>query len=430
LPLQLVPEDGMERIAARVVVLPTAADVEEEAQRMGVAPALLMDMAGAHGVEGIKLEGVTPEVAEALRGTISPPAGLVLACGGTGVEGSEEGQKEPSDPGPRGLRILVAASRALLLEAASRLDSLGGAGSDAAEAIRSTLFLYGGERLGTTRCGNLTLEWGKRTYVMGIINVTPDSFSGDGLGKNVDAALAQAERFVQAGVDILDVGGESTRPGHEEVPVQEELERVIPVVRRLVKEMPVPISVDSYRLLVVQEALEAGAHMINDVWGLRRTEGLGSLAAAYNVPIVLMHNRRADATRTSLGGHFQRVEYDDMMGEIVQELRESVELALRSNVRWENIIVDPGIGFGKTPSQNLVVMRRLKEVRSLGRPILMGTSRKSVIGLTLGLPVEERVEGTGATVAVSICNGADIVRVHDVKEMVRISRMTDAIVRA
>jgi len=420
----------MERIAARVVVLPTAADVEEEAQRMGVAPALLMDMAGAHGVEGIKLEGATPEVAEALRRTISPPAGLVLACGGTGVEGSEEGQKEPSDPGPRGLRILVAASRALLLEAASRLDSLGGAGSDAAEAIRSTLSLYGGERLGTTRCGNLTLEWGRRTYVMGIINVTPDSFSGDGLGKNVDAALAQAERFVQAGVDILDVGGESTRPGHEEVPVQEELERVIPVVRRLVKEMPVPISVDSYRLLVVQEALEAGAHMINDVWGLRRTEGLGSLAAAYNVPIVLMHNRRADATRTSLGGHFQRVEYDDMMGEIVQELRESVELALRSNVRWENIIVDPGIGFGKTPSQNLVVMRRLKEVRSLGRPILMGTSRKSVIGLTLGLPVEERVEGTGATVAVSICNGADIVRVHDVKEMVRISRMTDAIVRA
>jgi dihydropteroate synthase len=264
---------------------------------------------------------------------------------------------------------------------------------------------------------------------MGIINVTPDSFSGDGLGKNVDAALAQAERFVQAGVDILDVGGESTRPGHEEVPIQEERDRVVPVVQRLVKEMPVPVSVDSYRLLVVQEALEAGAHMVNDVWGLRRTEGLGSLAAAYDVPIVLMHNRRADATRTRLGGHFQKVEYHDLMGEIVQELRESVDLALQSNVRWENVIVDPGIGFGKTPQQNLVVMRRLKELRSLGRPILMGTSRKSVIGLTLGVPMEERVEGTGATVAVSICNGADIVRVHDVKEMVRVSRMTDAIVR-
>jgi len=428
----------MQQLAARVVILPTAADVAEEAERMGVPPASLQQMAGAHGVEAIKLDGVPAEVASALQGMISPPAGLVLAApwtkpdGETGRWGDGENQEpRTQNPEPRTqhFAVLLAAPRPLLLDTTGRLATGNDAERAAAAEIHSAIDRHEGRQLGTTRCGNLTFEWGKRTYVMGIINVTPDSFSGDGLGKNVDAALAQAERFVQAGVDILDVGGESTRPGHEEVPIQEERDRVVPVVQRLVKEMPVPVSVDSYRLLVVQEALEAGAHMVNDVWGLRRTEGLGSLAAAYDVPIVLMHNRRADATRTRLGGHFQKVEYHDLMGEIVQELRESVDLALQSNVRWENVIVDPGIGFGKTPQQNLVVMRRLKELRSLGRPILMGTSRKSVIGLTLGVPMEERVEGTGATVAVSICNGADIVRVHDVKEMVRVSRMTDAIVR-
>lgn len=415
----------MEEPTARVLILPTAADVAEEAERMGVPPSTLQEMAGALGVEAIKLEGVPPQVVSALQAVISPPAGLVVATSGPAGQAASQS----SAPGPQSLQLLLAGSRPLMLEAASRLEGAGEAERAAAEALRSTLGLYDGRRLGITKCGNLTFEWGRRSYVMGIINVTPDSFSGDGLGKNLDAALAQAERFVQAGADLLDVGGESTRPGHEEVSVQEERDRVVPVVRRLVEEMPVPVSVDSYRLQVVQEALEAGAHMVNDVWGLRRTEGLGALAAAYDVPIVLMHNRRADATRTQLGGHFQKVEYHDLMGEIVQELRESVELALQSNVKWENVIVDPGIGFGKTPQQNLVVMRRLRELKSLGRPILMGTSRKSVIGITLGVPMEERVEGTGATVAVSICNGADIVRVHDVKEMVRISRMTDAIVR-
>jgi dihydropteroate synthase len=264
---------------------------------------------------------------------------------------------------------------------------------------------------------------------MGIVNVTPDSFSGDGVGSNVDAAVALARRFVEEGVDILDIGGESTRPGSKPVSIHEEIDRVIPVVRRLAAELPVPISVDSYKVPVVRAALEAGARLVNDIWGLRHDVGLANLAATYDVPLILMHNRRAQAAAGRLGGHFRQVPYEDLMGDIFHGLSESVELALRRHVKWENILVDPGIGFGKTPEQNLVVMRRLRELRALGRPILMGTSRKSVVGLTLGVPMGERLEGTAATVAVTICNGADIVRVHDVREMARVSRMTDAIVR-
>jgi dihydropteroate synthase len=410
----------MERVSARVLCLPTDADIAEEAGRMGIPASELGEWTGGVGVVALKLEGVAATVAAGLRQVIAPGCGLVVSQSPLPLG---EGQGE-------GLSVLIAAPSPVILEAASRLESAGGEAEETVAAeIRSTLERYRGRRLGTTHCGNLTFEWGKRTYVMGIINVTPDSFSGDGLGGNVEAALDQARRFVEAGVDILDVGGESTRPGFAEVTAQEERDRVIPVVKRLAAELSVPISVDSYKLLVVQEALEAGANMINDVWGLRRTEGLGSLAAAYDVPIVLMHNRRGDVARTELGGHVREVQYRDLMGEVVQGMRESVEMALAANVKWENIIVDPGIGFGKSPAQNLVVMRRLREVDSLGRPILMGTSRKSVIGMTLGTSTDARLEGTAATVSVSICNGADIVRVHDVKEMVRVARMTDAIVR-
>ena len=450
----------MEGPTARVLCLPTDADIAEEAARMGIPTAELSEWAGGLGVTALKLEGVPAEISSALGKMITPSRGLVASvsrdqgdlaghetppydveggesplppregehAGGGGVPG---GIPTVHDFGGDRLSVLIVAPSPTILNAASRLESLGGDPEKAvAGEIRTALERYRGRQLGTTRCGNLTFEWGKRSYVMGIINVTPDSFSGDGLGGNVDAALAQARSFVEAGVDILDVGGESTRPGSAEVSVREEMDRVIPVVKRLAAELSTPISVDSYKLLVVQEALEAGASMINDVWGLRRTEGLGSLAAAYDVPIVLMHNRRGDTIRTDLGGHFQQVQYRDLMGEIVQGLRESVEMALAANVQWQNVIVDPGIGFGKTPEQNLVLMRRMRELTSLGRPILMGTSRKSVIGVALGAPMEERLEGTAATVAVSICNGADIVRVHDVREMVRIARMTDAIVRA
>ncbi|MGI5837052.1 MAG: dihydropteroate synthase [Chloroflexota bacterium] len=428
---------------ARVLCLPTEFDVREEADRLGVPFTDLEMLVGAVGLRAVKLERVSPAVAATLKTMVPDTLGLVVASeAGTRKQDSELRTQNPElgsqDSGLRtqdslpgdSVDVVIAAPLPLLMDVAAGLA--GGVEDEkaTAEALRITLDRYQGKQMGATRCGNLTLEWGKRSYVMGIINVTPDSFSGDGLGTNLEAAVEQGRRFVEEGADILDVGGESTRPGSEPVPVKEELARVVPVIRRLAQEVSVPISVDSYKLLVVQEALEAGASMINDVWGLRRTEGLGSLAAAYDVPIVLMHNRRGEVTRSAIGGHFKGVQYRDLMGEIVQGLRESIDLALRSNVKWENIIVDPGLGFGKTPPQNLVVMRRLAELKSLGRPILMGTSRKSTIGMVLGLPPEERVEGTAATVAISIANGADIVRVHDVKEMARVARMTDAIVRA
>lgn len=270
--------------------------------------------------------------------------------------------------------------------------------------------------LGVTRCGNLELRWGERTYVMGIVNVTPDSFSGDGLGYNVEQAVEQARRFVAEGADIVDVGGESTRPGSAPVPEDEELRRVLPVLEALAGKLTVPISIDTYKSEVARRALEAGAVMLNDVWGLKEDPRLAELAAGRGVPIVLMHNQRG-------------TEYRDLMAEVLASLRWSVERAVAAGVPRENIIVDPGIGFGKTLEHNLEIMHRLGELKALGQPILLGTSRKSLIGRVLDLPPEERMEGTAATVALGIAAGVDIVRVHDVKQMVRVCRMSDAIVR-
>ena len=267
-----------------------------------------------------------------------------------------------------------------------------------------------------TRCGSLTLEWGKRTYVMGIVNVTPDSFSGDGLGYDVEAALEEALRFQDEGADIIDVGGESTRPGSAPVDASEEKRRVVPVIRRLASRLSIPISVDTYKPQVAREALDAGASMINDVWGLKHDPSLANLAATEGVPIVLMHNQRGTS-------------YSDLVPEVMESLKASMDMALEAGVVAENIILDPGIGFGKTAHHNLELLRRLEELETLGRPLLVGTSRKSTIGLVLDLPVEERLEGTAATVALAIARGADIVRVHDVRAMVRVARMSDAIVR-
>lgn len=268
----------------------------------------------------------------------------------------------------------------------------------------------------TMRCKDKEFRWGERTYVMGIINVTPDSFSGDGLAGNVEAALAQAKRFIAEGADILDVGGESTRPGSTSVSVEEELRRVIPVIEQIAAAVSVPISVDTYKVEVARCAIAAGADVINDVWGLKHDPELAALAAKEGVPIILMHNQVG-------------TEYSDLVPEVVASLRTSVKAAIRAGVPEENIIIDPGIGFGKTKDHNLEIMKRLREFKSLGRPILLGASRKSTIGYVLDLPADQRVEGTAATVAIGIANGADIVRVHDVKEMVRVARMSDAIVR-
>lgn len=289
----------------------------------------------------------------------------------------------------------------------------------------------------TTTINNFEFKWGTRTYIMGILNVTPDSFSGDGLAQKpeediVEAAVAQAKRFLAWGVDILDIGGESTRPGAEIVSGAEELKRVVPVVRRLSEEFDALISIDTYKAQVAEAALQAGAHIVNDVWGLRADPDLAEVVSRHDAPVILMHNRSTPnnaEVREQLGGRYVGVQYNDLLEDVKRELLESVKLAKEASIPAERIILDPGIGFGKTVSQNLALLDRLDEIRQLGYPVLLGPSRKSFIGYTLDLPADKRVEGTAATISVGIVRGADIVRVHDVKEMVRVARMTDAVVR-
>jgi Dihydropteroate synthase (EC 2.5.1.15) len=282
---------------------------------------------------------------------------------------------------------------------------------------------------GSTHCGGSVFHWGKRTYIMGVINLSPDSFSGDGL-RDIEAAAAKAKRLVAEGADIIDLGGESTRPGSAPVSVDEELHRVIPVLKRLTKEISLPLSVDTYKLEVAHHALDAGASMINDVWGLKKEPKLAELAAQKKVPIVLMSNQRRSRP------------CHDIVAAVIADLQRAIEQALSMGVPWENIIVDPGIGFGKTQEQNLEILRRLEELKTLGRPVLLGSSRKSVIGWVLDLsleqrlegaafipPADQRLQGTAATIAIGIAKGVDIVRVHDVQEMARVCKMSDAIIR-
>jgi dihydropteroate synthase len=251
---------------------------------------------------------------------------------------------------------------------------------------------------------------------MGVLNLTPDSFSGDGLGFNTDAALTRAKSFTAQGADIIDIGGESTRPNSQTVSLDEEINRVIPTIERLTGELSVPISIDTYKASVARLAVAAGATMINDVWGLRQDAELARVAAEAGLPLVLTSNQRGRPTVT-------------IMSEVVSDLERTIRQAVAAGVPWENIIVDPGIGFGKSLKQNLEIIHRLAELKQLERPILLGTSRKSMIGLVLDLPVEKRLLGTAATVAIGITNGVDIIRVHDVKQMREVSRMSDAIVR-
>jgi len=288
----------------------------------------------------------------------------------------------------------------------------------------------------TLQVGNHTFKWGSKTYVMGILNVTPDSFSGDGILTNDDAvraAVEQAGEFLASGADVLDVGGESTRPGSEPVGAEEEKGRVIPVIEAIIREFPEAlISIDTYKADVAEAAFNAGAHILNDVWALRADPRLASVAAVLRAPVILMHNRSNPASvevRAQLGNAYIGSTYENLMEDVKRELLLSVELAAKAGIEETRIILDPGIGFGKTREHNLQLIDRLDEIKVLGFPILLGPSRKSFIGFTLDLPADQRVEGTAATVAVGITRGADIIRVHDVKEMARVAKMTDAIVR-
>lgn len=273
------------------------------------------------------------------------------------------------------------------------------------------------------RCGRHLLNLNKRPYIMGILNVAPDSFSDGGVYLNIKNALDHAKRMAAEGVDIIDVGGESSRPGAEPVSLKEELKRVIPVIKSISKETDVPISIDTYKAEVAREAIEAGASIINDISGLRFDPKMAGVAAKADVPVVIMHMKGTPRNMQ------KRPVYKDVVKEILAFFRERISFAINNGIRKSNIIVDPGIGFGKTVRHNLELINRLSEFRAIGAPILLGPSRKSFIGKILNATVDKRLEGTAAAVAIGIANGANILRVHDVKAMADVAKIADAILK-
>ncbi|MDK8643274.1 dihydropteroate synthase [Niallia taxi] len=263
-------------------------------------------------------------------------------------------------------------------------------------------------------CGKYRLPFNEKTLIMGILNVNPDSFSDGGKYNNLDKALKHAVEMVENGADILDIGGESTRPGYIEITAEEEIERVVPIIELLSKEVDVPISIDTYKAIVARSAMAAGAHIINDIWGAKREPEIATVAADYDAPIILMHNRNDQ-------------DYQSFIDDVLADMKESINISLKAGVNKDKIILDPGIGFAKNLTTNLEMMRNLDKLVALGYPVLLGTSKKSMIGNVLDLPVSERMEGTGATVCFGIQKGCQIIRVHDVKEMTRMARMMDAL---
>ncbi|MCT2346797.1 dihydropteroate synthase [Niallia taxi] len=263
-------------------------------------------------------------------------------------------------------------------------------------------------------CGKYRLPFNEKTLIMGILNVNPDSFSDGGKYNNLDKALKHAVEMVENGADILDIGGESTRPGYIEITAEEEIERVAPIIELLSKEVDVPISIDTYKASVARSAMVAGAHIINDIWGAKREPEIATVAADYDAPIILMHNRNDQ-------------DYQSFIDDVLADMEESINISLKAGVNKDKIILDPGIGFAKNLTTNLEMMRNLDKLVALGYPVLLGTSKKSMIGNVLDLPVSERMEGTGATVCFGIQKGCQIIRVHDVKEMTRMARMMDAL---
>ncbi len=268
---------------------------------------------------------------------------------------------------------------------------------------------------GPLMLNGIELDFSKETYIMGILNVTPDSFSDGGMFNSIEAAVAQAKKMVADGAKVIDVGGESTRPGYTRISDEEEIERIKPVIEALIKEVPAIISVDTYKSAVAEAAIQAGAHMINDIWGGKADPEIMKVAAKYNVPIILMHNR-------------ENTDYADYFADFMRDMQESIEAALTAGVPAKHIFVDPGIGFVKNLQQSMETMQRLDELVVLGYPVLLATSRKRLIGAVLDLPVEERVEGTAATCAFGVMKGCAMMRVHDVKEVSRTVKMMDALV--
>lgn len=265
--------------------------------------------------------------------------------------------------------------------------------------------------------GNRNFEIGNHTYVMGILNVTPDSFSDGGKYNHSDAALFRVEEMIKEGADIIDVGGESTRPGYEQISAEEETERVVPVIERIKRHFDVPVSLDTYKVDVAEAGIAVGADLINDIWGLKGDERMAGVIANSGMPCCIMHNRKEAV-------------YQNFILDVLADLKESLELAKNAGIHQDKIILDPGIGFAKSYEQNLLLLQQIEVLNSLGYPVLLGTSRKSVIGITLDLPVEQRINGTVATTVMGVMKGCSFVRVHDIKENVQAIKMTEAILQA
>ncbi len=414
----------------RVLQLQDLDDLRREAQKIDAALALSRDQIAKGAFRAIKIERVAFRVARFLYQELMLEGGEVVL------------PVRMDDRATGAADVLLLGTRYQLQHLAVRVRTQSESELDTlADDLERALELFDDGVRGALTIRGARFEWGARTYVMGIVNVTPDSFSGDGIlatesigdaEKIIARAVTYAEQLIADGADILDIGGESTRPGSQPTSADEEQRRVLPVIERLRARVSVPISIDTYRAETARRALDAGADIVNDVWGLRMDEGMKHLVAQRGVPVVITHNRSKpkDAVQLErLGGRYVGVEYQDLLADVIRELHAQVELALDAGVAPEKIIVDPGIGFGKTVEQNLELVRRLGELRVLGYPILFGPSRKGFIGYTLDLPPDQRVEGTAAAIALGIERGADIVRVHDVKQMARVAKMTDALIR-
>ncbi len=405
---------------ARVLALDTVSDIAAELQRLGVSPADLRGIEDHMRLRLVKLEGLPPAAAHGLERRM-------LTCGGRAVVAAGHGAG-PRKGGAACLLVgTISAYHCLLAKLSNNRAGLAQAGVEIKRALNAFDNPAGGE----LRCGERVLRLGERTLLMGIINATLDSFSGDGLAGDIGAMVARGEEMAAQGADIIDIGGESTRPGSDPVDAQMEIARVRPVIQKLAQWISAPISIDTYKAEVARAALDAGATIINDVTALRGDAGMAALAAARRAPVVVMHMQGTPKTMQ------QAPHYDDLTGEICAYLRESVDLAEQAGVARDQVVIDPGFGFGKTANQNLEIVRRLRELKSLGQPVLLGPSRKSTIGKVLApsassgqvLPPAERLEGTLAVLALAAANGADVLRVHDVAAARRAVRMAEAVMR-
>jgi len=397
-------------LRARVLALETREEIAQEMRRVGVHPAGIDLMAGKARLRVVKLRRLPIKAAHILKQEM-------LGDGGDAALSWRvfDFEHQATD-------VLVMGTEAQLALTCEKLRAEPFGLPRVADEIERALRAFDAAPRGELR-SRPALRLGEKTLVMGIINVTPDSFSGDGLAADGAAAVDLGAAMVEQGADLLDVGGESTRPGAEPVSLEEECARVLPVIESLAKRAPAPISVDTMKAEVARRALQAGASIVNDISGLRGDPEIAAVAAAAGAPLVVMHMKGTprDMQRDP--------RYENLMDEIADYLAEGVETAVRAGVPRQQVIVDPGIGFGKTMEHNFEILRRLRELRSLGQPLLIGTSRKSFIGKALDLPPDQRVEGTAATVALAIAHGADLIRVHDVREMSRVARICDAILR-